>query len=190
VVVYAKTRWTVTFVFSVLASFALVHGRFGSSGALLAALALVPIVVVHRMRLVADDRGVNVINLLGRQRIPWAEIGDFRMGRVALSTCLDVCRHDGTGVHSWVVTTTGYAAYPRDRVDGIVSDLRERLMLATRESQEDLDARAIEAALAAANRGHYSQASELVAEGRVDSRVMADKLAERAGSAGHDPTGS
>jgi len=38
-------------------------------------------------------------------------------------------------------------------VDSILSDLRERLMLATGESQGDLDRRAIEDALAAADRG-------------------------------------
>jgi hypothetical protein len=64
-------------------------------------------------------------------------------------------------------------------VDDIISDLRDRLMLATGESQDDLDARALEDALAAADAGRYSLASALVAEGRVDSLVMADKLIER-----------
>jgi hypothetical protein len=64
-------------------------------------------------------------------------------------------------------------------VDDIISDLRDRLMLATGESQDDLDARALEDALAAADAGQYSLASALVADGRVDSLVMADKLIER-----------
>ena len=143
------------------------------------ALALLPVVVVHRMRLSADAFGVTVVNLLGRRRIRWAEISDFQMGRVALSTCLDVCKRDGTRVHSWVVTTTGAPAYSGAKVSSILTDLRQRLMLATGESREDLDARAVEDALAAGDRGEYLQASSLVAEKRIDARAMAEMLIER-----------
>lgn len=173
-------------MFVILGALALVHYHLRASGLVLAALALVPIGVVHRMRLNADASGVTVVNLLRRRRIPWSEISDFRMGRIALSTCLDVCTRDGIRVHSWVVTTTEAAAYSRTKVDNIVSDLRQRLMLANGESQEDLDARAIEDALAAADRGEYSQASTLVAEDRIDAQAMAEKLIKRSKRDRHD----
>ena len=78
--------------------------------------------------------------------------------------------------------------YSRSKVDNIVSDLRQKLMLATGESEEDVDARALEDALAAACRGDHSQASALVAEGRVDALVMAEKLVgpAKAGRPDHD----
>ena len=186
VVARARRRWTVTFSFLVLGAFALVVGHLGLAGIVVAVLALVPIIVVHRMRLSADAHAVTVVNLAAASRIPWSEISDFRMGRVALSTCLDVCKRDGTRIHSWVVTTTGAAAYSSSTADDIISDLRDRLMLATGESQDDLDARALEDALAAADAGRYSLASALVAEGRVDSLVMADKLLERSRSRRND----
>jgi hypothetical protein len=187
VVVYARTRWTVTLVFAVLGALAVVRTHSTTSGVVLAALALVPIVVVHRMRLRADIQGVTVVNLGRATRIPWPEISDFQMGRVGLSTCLDVRKRDGTRSRSWVVTTTGAAAYSRDRVGAILADLRERLKLATGESQQDLDNRAIEDALVAADHGDPSQASALIAEGRVDPAAMAEKLVER--SQGRRETG-
>jgi len=158
-----------------------------ASSLVLAALALVPVVAVHRMRLSVDASGVTVVNLLRRRRFPWAEISDFRMGRVALSTCLDVCKRDGTRVHAWVVTITGAVAYPGAKVESILTDLRQRLMLANAESQEDLDARAIKDALAAADRGEYLPASSLVAEKRVDAQAMAEKLIERSRRNRDDP---
>jgi hypothetical protein len=47
------------------------------------------------------------------------------------------------------------------RVEEIRSELCQRLMLANGWSQEDLDSRALEAALAAADRGDYRHASSL-----------------------------
>jgi hypothetical protein len=172
----------VTLVFVVLGALAVMRIHSTTSGVVLAALALIPILVVHRMRLCADTQGVTVVNLGRTTRIPWPEISDFQMGRVALSNCLDVRKRDGTRAHSWVVTTTGAAAYSRDRVDTILSDLRERLMLATGESQQDLDKRALEDALAAAGHGDHSRAGALIAEGRVDSAAMAEQLVERSQS--------
>ncbi len=86
---------------------------------------------------------------------------------------------DGTRAHSWAVTAIGKAGYSRTEVELNLTDLRRRLMLANGESQEDLDARAIEAALAAADRGEYLPSSSLVAENRVDAQTMAEKLIER-----------
>jgi PH (Pleckstrin Homology) domain-containing protein len=165
----------------ILGASALVHYHLRPAGLVLAASALVPIGVVHRMRISADASGVTVVNLLRRHRIPWSGISDFRMGRVASSTCLDVWTRDGLQVHSWVVTT----AYPRAKVENILADLRRRLMLANGESQEDLDARAVEDALAAAGKGDYLPASTLVAENRVDAQAMAEKLIERSKHAGN-----
>jgi hypothetical protein len=119
------------------------------------------------------------VNLLRAHSVEWSEISDFGLGRVALGTCLDVCTRDGTRVHAWAVTSTGSAGYPSTRVDEMISDLRQTLMLANGWSQAELDARATEAALAAADRGDYQQASGLVADGRVGSQVMAEKLVQR-----------
>lgn len=179
VVVHVRTRWLATLVFVALGVSALIRLHFGVTALALAALAGVPVVVVHRMRLTADDSGVTVVNLLARHRLPWTEIGDFRIGRIGLSTCLDVCRRDGSRVHAWAVTTSGVAAYSAGEVARILTDLRDRLVLATGESKEDIDARAIDEALAAAERGAYSQASSLVAENRIAAEALAEKLIER-----------
>jgi hypothetical protein len=144
--VHARTRWTATAMFVSLAALALIHVGLRTHGFVLAALAVVPILVVQRMRLSADASGVSVVNLLRAHSVEWSEISDFRLGRVALSTCLDVCKRDGTRVHAWAA---------------------------------QLDARATDAALAAADRGDYQQASGLVADGRIGSRVMAEKLVQR-----------
>jgi hypothetical protein len=167
----------VTLIFLILGASALVS--YGSAGVVLAVLALIPIVAAHRMRLSADASGVTVVNLLRPRRTPWSEISDFRMGRVALSTCLDVCMRDGSRVHSWVVTTTGRAAYSGVTVNRVISDLRQRLMLANGESPDDLDARAVEDALAAADKGDHAAASALVAENRIGAQEMAERLIER-----------
>jgi hypothetical protein len=180
VVVYARTRWSGTVGSLGLGVYWLVHCHLRGKGVFVAALAVFAVVALQRMRLSADASGVTVVNLLWPRRIPWSEISDFRLGRAALSTCLDVCRLDGVRVHAWVLTTTGRAAYSGASVDTIVSDLRQRLMLANGESQADLDARAIDDALAAADGGTFRQASTLVAENRVDAREMAEKLIERA----------
>ena len=163
----------------ILGAFAVAHYHLRPMGLVLAAVALVGIGVVQRMRISADASGVTVVNLLRPRRIPWAAISDFRMGRVAMRSRLDVCTRDGIRVHSWVVTTTGLAAYTQAKVETILGDLRQRLMLANGESQEDLDARAVEDALADADKGKHWPASMLVAEHRVDARVMAQRLIER-----------
>jgi len=177
--VYARTRWTATLMFVFLAALALIQFGVRTPSLVLAALAVVPILVVQRMRVRADASGVTVVNLLRAHSVEWSEISDFRLGRVALSTCLDVCTRDGTRVHACAVNTTGAAGYPSTRVDEMISDLRQKLMLANGWSQTELDARATEAALAAADRGDYQQASGLVADGRVGSQVMAEKLVQR-----------
>jgi hypothetical protein len=127
--------WVVTLIFAAFAVAALLLG--GVTGIILAVLALIPIVLVRRARLSADESGVTVVNLVRRQRIPWSEISDFRLGRVARTTCLDVCRWDGSRVHSWVATSSGDTAYQRYVISGIISDLRERLARADAESLRD-----------------------------------------------------
>jgi hypothetical protein len=149
--VYARTRWPGTLTSLALGASALLRYHLRGPGVVLAAVALLAVCMLQRMRLTADASGVTVVNLLGPRRIPWSEISDFRMGRVALSTCLDVCRLDGARLHAWVVTTTGNAAYSPTKVATILSDLRQRLMLANGESQADLDSRALKDALAAAD---------------------------------------
>jgi hypothetical protein len=169
----------VTFVFVVLGATALANYHFDSAAVVFALLAFIPIVIAHRMRVSADSDGVMVVNLLAPQRVSWDEISDFRMGRVALSTCLDICRRDGTFVRAWVVTTTGASALPRSQVDEILRDLRDQLANVTGVSSRERDASAVQEALAAADRGRYEQASSLVAEGRIDAEEMAQKLIER-----------
>jgi hypothetical protein len=160
---------------------ALVLIRFDgrTPGIVLAALLLLLILPVQRMRLSADASGVTVVNLLRAHRIEWSEITYLRLGRVALSTCLNVYKRDGTRVPAWVVTGTGAAAYPAPRVESVISDLRQRLMLANGWSQADLDAHAVEDALAAADQGEYRPSSTLVADGRVDAQTMAEMLVRR-----------
>jgi hypothetical protein len=125
VTVRARLSWFVVAIFAGLGVCALL--LHGVTGIVLALLALIPIVLVRRARLTADSSGVTVVNLLRTQRIPWSEISDFRLGRVARTTCLDVCKWDGSRVHSWVATSSGDTAYQRYVINGIVSDLRERL---------------------------------------------------------------
>ncbi|MEP6812386.1 MAG: PH domain-containing protein [Actinomycetota bacterium] len=72
-----------TFVFLAFAAVALVHNHLRGQGLVLAGLALIPVVVVDRMRLRTDDSGVTVVNLLGPRHVPWSEINDFRLGRSA-----------------------------------------------------------------------------------------------------------
>jgi len=126
-VVYAKTRWTGTVAALVAAASA---ALFSSRALVLltAGLALVAIVILQRMRLVADARGLTIVNLLGPHRIPWSEVSDFRLSRVALSTCLEVCTRDGRGVRAWAVTTTGKSAYSPMAAAQIFADLRQRLL--------------------------------------------------------------
>jgi hypothetical protein len=127
--------WFVILVFAAFAVTALLVG--GATALLLAVVALIPIVLVRRARLSADEAGITVVNLLRRQRIAWSEISDFRLGRVARTTCLDVCRWDGSRVHSWVATSSGDTTYQRYVINGIISDLRERLARADAESLRD-----------------------------------------------------
>jgi hypothetical protein len=178
---HAKTRWPATFVVLALAALAPARYRLHAPGLVLVGLlAAMIILAVQRMRFSADDSGVTAVNLLRARRVAWSEISDFRLGRIGHSTCLDVCRQDGTRMRAWAVTTTGLAAHPQARVDDLILELRQRLMLANGWSQEDLDARAIDDALTAADGGEFRQASALVAEGRVESQAMAERLVERA----------
>ena len=96
-----------------------------------------------------------------------------------MSTCLNICKQDGEGVHAWAVTTTGAAVYSSSQVEEIIGELRERLMLANGWSQNELDARSLEDSLRAADHGEYLDSSSLVAEGRIDSQSMAEQLIER-----------
>jgi hypothetical protein len=179
-VVYAGTRWAATSGLAGLAVWALRAQGLTTTGLVLAGLAVAVVYPVQRMRFEADDDGVTVVNLLRAHGLAWSEISDIRLGSVKGTRCLEIGTHDGRCVHAWVVTTTGRAALDRSKVDSILYDLRRSLMLANGESQQDLDARSIEAALAAADGGRYSLASDLVWERRVDGRVMAEKLIERA----------
>jgi hypothetical protein len=123
VVVHARTRWVLTAACAAVAALVLVRQHFAVRGIVVAAALAVPIVVIQRMRLAADEDGVTVVNLLRRRRVPWWEIDDFRLGHVGLSTCLDVCKRDGSRVHAWVVTLTGAAAFEPARVEAIRDEL-------------------------------------------------------------------
>jgi hypothetical protein len=178
-VVHTRRRWSATLMYVVLGAWALIHFQLRAPGFVLAAAAVALVVVMQGMRLSADASGVTVVNLLRARHVEWPEIADFQLGSVALSTCIDVCKQDGTRVHAWVGTTTGFAAYKPELVFGMISDLRQRLMLANGWSQKDLDVRAMEHALSEADHGEYRHASSLVAEGRVDSQTMAETLVKR-----------
>ena len=166
--------------FGALGAFALVDHRFDVAGFVLAALTVVPVVVAFRMRLAADDSGVTIINLSRRVRIPWTEIEGFRMGWLRLSSCLDVRMTDGNRVHAWVVTTTGGGAYSQDDANALVSELRRRLALARGESPDRADARALEDALGAAERGDYEPLGELAMDDRIDPAELWRRVEELA----------
>jgi hypothetical protein len=119
------------------------------------------------------------VNLFRPRTVPWSEIVDVRVGHRWMSTCLNICKQNGERVHAWAVTMTGAVVYSPSEVEEIIGELRKRLMLANGWSQKELDARSLEDALAAADRGEYVDSSSLVAEGRVDSRSMAEQLMER-----------
>ena len=140
-------RWYVVVIFAGLAVAALL--LHGVTGILLAVLALVPIVLVRRARLSADESGLTVVNLLRRHRIPWSEISDFQLGRVARTICIDVCKRDGSRVHSWVATSCGDAVHQRQVIDGIAAELRRRLAHANAGTLRDVDREAVESAPAA-----------------------------------------
>lgn len=120
----ARQRWVVAAAFGILAAIALARVGISAEGLVLAGCALVPAVATLRMRLSADRGGVTVVNLGRRHRIPWNEIGDFRMGRPGLSPCLDIWRHGGTHVQAWVATY-GRAGYPPARLHAFVGQLRQ-----------------------------------------------------------------
>ena len=137
-VVRVRLRWPFTFAYVALAVGASVVYRLTIVGVGIAALALVSIIVVHRMRLVADASGVTVVNLGRPRHIGWGEISDFRRGRIAFSICLDVCRRDLSRVHAWAVTATTAGAYSESEVFEIAVGLRRMLVLATGEVEEEL----------------------------------------------------
>ena len=180
VTVHVPSRRQTTWLCAVAGVLVLLLSRLQVGGIVLAALAVVPIVVVQRMRITADSSGVTVVNLFWPRTVPWLEIVDFRLGHGWMSTCLNICKQDGERVHAWAVTTTGAAVYSSSQVEEIIGELRERLMLANGWSQNELDARSVEDALRAADRGEYLDSSSLVAEGRIDSQSMAEQLIERA----------
>jgi hypothetical protein len=114
------------------------------------------------MRIAADADGVTVVNAVRRFRTPWSEIADFRVGRVAWSTCLDVVRRDGSRVHAWVVTSDSRSGYSDLRLGEIQDDLRARLARATGR-RPATDTSAVEAAVAAARSGDARPAAKLLA---------------------------
>lgn len=177
--VHAPSRRQNTWLCAVAGLLALVLSRLQVGGIVLAALAVVAIVFVQRMRITADSSGVTVVNLFRPRMLPWSDIVDFRIGHKWMSTCLNICKQDGGRVHAWAVTMTGAAVYSPSQVEEIIGELRERLMLANGWSQEELDSRSLEDALRAAGRGEYLDSSSLIAEGRIDSQSMSEHLIER-----------
>jgi PH (Pleckstrin Homology) domain-containing protein len=131
-------RWPFTFAYAGLAVGALAAYGLTIAGVGVAALALVSTIVMHRMRLVADASGVTVVNLGRRRHVGWGEISDFRRGRIASSTCLDICRRDLSRIHAWAVTATTAGAYSESEVFEIAVNLRRLLLLATGEVEADL----------------------------------------------------
>jgi len=176
-----RWRWQVTLAFGVLGALALANYHLRWQGVVLGALALVPIVFANRMRLAVDASGVTVVNLLRRRRIPWADIRDFRTGSPYRygPPVLEVCTGDGHRFPAWAVRLGGPTALSSARQDEVLTELRERLILANGVSMDRLDALAVEDALDAADRGEFAQALNLVHEGRVTPEVMAAKLVER-----------
>jgi hypothetical protein len=127
-------------------------------------------VLMLRQRLVADEWGVTVINLVRVFRIPWREVSDFRMGRVGpYYRCLGVYRRDGRRVNAWVVDT-----------GRIISELRRRQAAANGESLEAANARALENALTAARNGDMAPVNDLLMEERVDPMLIMNGLDELA----------
>jgi hypothetical protein len=121
-------RWSVTLACAGLGAAALARYHLTGLGLGLASVALLVAVAVQRMRLVADESGVTVVNLFAGHHIAWADVSDFRRSRIALGACLDVCKNDGTRVHSWVVSAIGRGPYSQANVFEALSDFNRRLV--------------------------------------------------------------
>ena len=111
-VVHVRTRWLATFVLVALGVSALIRLHFGVTGRS-AALAVVPVVVVHRMRLTADELGRD-----HREPSRAAASVDPRSATSGWTRrpehgVLTSRRRDGSRVHAWAVTTGGVAANRR-----------------------------------------------------------------------------
>jgi hypothetical protein len=159
-----------------LAVVALVDHGFDATGVLYVALALVPVAVAYRMRLAAYESGVTIVNFGLRRSIPWAEVEGFGMGRSAMSRCLEVRLTDGRRVHARALTTTGGAAYSETEANTFVSELRRRLALARGEDPDQADARALEGALRAAERGDFDPLDQLALEQRIDPAEVSGRI--------------
>lgn len=157
---------------AIVAGLALVRG--GSLGFALGGVAAAGVVWLLRERLVADDSGVTIVNLVRVFRIPWSEIDEFRMRQLApgLATCLEIRRHDRGAVRSWVVMTSGRYGFARSRINSILADLRRRHALAAGEAPALADRRALDEALAAAESGDFALLESFVMEERGDLETL------------------
>jgi len=113
----------------VLAAIAESHGSRGFAGVLLVIGVSSTAYFARRPRLSIDARGITVANLLRTFRVPWSEVNRFGFGWIGLLSCLQVHRRDGSTVNAWALSDTP-SGYPRDRVQEIVAELRERLVAA------------------------------------------------------------
>ena len=146
--------------------------------------ALVPglfLIWVLRERVSADERGVTVVNLARRFRIPWSEIVGFERGRVGFTSCLDVCKRDGKRVHIWVTVTGWRGDYFEGEVDGIAAKFGR--LRATAVGLDDLDGsqrRALDEAVAAAQAGDLGPMDRILVSDRMDPDVLYARLHELA----------
>lgn len=170
-------RWVAVLTLGGVAAFMLIAYR-GAVGVVLAGILLVAIVIAVRMRLVADDSGITIVNYGFPHRIPWSEIEGFRMGWSHRSNSLDVRLAHGEGARARVVTTSGGAAYSQGEADALVTELRRRLAAAHGEDPERADARALEEALRAAERRDYGPLVELALDQRVDPEELWRRVGE------------
>jgi hypothetical protein len=168
--------WLITTVLGWLTAAALIAGSVY--------WALVPglfLIWVLRERVSADERGVTVVNLVRRFRIPWSEIAGFERGRVGLTSCLDVCKRDGKRVHIWVTVSGWRGDYFEGEVDGIAMKLRRLRAAAVGRAELDASQRcALDEAVAAAQAGDLGPMDQILVSKRMDPDVLYARLHELA----------
>lgn len=131
--IYARRRRQgilASLTFLVLAAVAHSHGADGLAVVLLVLGVTSIAVLARRPRLSADTGGITVANLLRTVHVPWSEITGFGFGSTGTVSCLQIHRRNSPPVSAWVLSD-GARGYPPERLQEIVSDLRERLAAAT-----------------------------------------------------------
>lgn len=181
-VIRARSRWLILVAGALMGGgYALRHHGHGAGAYWPAAVLAVAVLAAFRMRVAADDSGLTIVNLAWPRRIRWQEIEGFGMGSWRYSPGNDslvVRLKNGKRVRGWALTNYGVAGYSPTFVDAALDDLRRRLAEANGETAEAADARAMQAALGAAEAGDYARFWDL-ARDLTDSEELGRQVEER-----------